>query len=351
MAFFLSSYPSMLPPNSGGGNLGLHSGDGLNAQGINRFLAVEFDTYKNTYDSMFEHIGIDINTVRKSVSATSVNGSMIGAMTASITFNSTTRMLVASLHFDGNSTRGSYEVSKELTYPPVTDLLPSEVAVGFSAATGLNVELHQIMSWSFNSTLARKGTRNRVLFAALIGGPSVLLVILVVVILFSVACYKHKHRDDSFVKGVGDLAKRFEYRELAAATDEFSNSRELGQGAFGIVYEGELTEHDGQKHQVAVKKIKKTNGEIKDFHAELKTISETRHKNLVRLKGWCCRSSSSFIDFMCWWMQKQSVELFLVYELVPNGNLDVHLNKNEEVLTWAKSYVRMYCICMQINWS
>uniref|UniRef100_A0ACD5UVX9 Uncharacterized protein n=1 Tax=Avena sativa TaxID=4498 RepID=A0ACD5UVX9_AVESA len=60
MAFFLSSYPSMLPPNSGGGNLGLHSGDGMNAQGTNRFLAVEFDTYKNTFDTMFEHIGIDI---------------------------------------------------------------------------------------------------------------------------------------------------------------------------------------------------------------------------------------------------------------------------------------------------
>jgi hypothetical protein len=34
-------------------------------------------------------------------------------------------------------------------------LLPPEVAVGFSAATGVkNAELHQMLSWSFNSTLA-----------------------------------------------------------------------------------------------------------------------------------------------------------------------------------------------------
>jgi hypothetical protein len=33
MAFFLSSYPSKMPPSSGGGNLGLHAGDGIERQG------------------------------------------------------------------------------------------------------------------------------------------------------------------------------------------------------------------------------------------------------------------------------------------------------------------------------
>jgi hypothetical protein len=153
MTFFLSSYPSMLPLKSGGGNLGLHNGDGMNADAKGRIIAVEFDTYENGFDSSPAHIGIDINTARASVNTTRVNGSM----TAIITFNSSTLMLVASLHFDDQPSRASYQVSTQLTNP-VSDLLPSEVAVGFSAATGANVELHQIMSWSFSSTLARKGT-------------------------------------------------------------------------------------------------------------------------------------------------------------------------------------------------
>jgi hypothetical protein len=157
MAFFLSSYPSMLPLNSGGGNLGLHNGDGITAKTTDRIVAVEFDTFKNDFDNSFDHIGIDINTARASVNTTSVNGSINGSMTAIITFNSSTLMLVATLHFDNEPSRPSYQVSTQLSNP-VTDLLPSEVAVGFSAATGANIELHQIMSWSFSSTLAREGT-------------------------------------------------------------------------------------------------------------------------------------------------------------------------------------------------
>jgi hypothetical protein len=157
MAFFLSSYPSMLPLSSGGGNLGLHSGDGLNARGTNRIVAVEFDTFKNWFDPSSDHIGIDINTVRASVNTTNVNSPMNGSMTATINFNSSTRMLVASLHFDDQPSRGYYQVSTQLTNH-VKDLLPSQVAVGFSAATGSNVEVHQILSWSFNSTLVHKGT-------------------------------------------------------------------------------------------------------------------------------------------------------------------------------------------------
>lgn len=165
-----------------------------------------------------------------------------------------------------------------------------------------------------------------------------MVVILVVTIWFGVAYYKHAHQGDSFEKGARDLGKRFKYCELAVATDNFSKSREIGQGAFGVVYGGNLKDGD-QQHQVAVKKLKNYDGEMDDFHAELTTISETRHKNLVRLKGWCSRNRSNLIDFMCWCRQKQSVELFLVYELVPYGSLDVHLSeKAQKVLPWTTRY-------------
>ncbi|KAM0861572.1 hypothetical protein ACQ4PT_045815 [Festuca glaucescens] len=286
-----------MPANAYGGSIGLHhDGDGFDPE---QFVAVEFDPFKNSFDrDPFDHIGIDINSVGNSANTTALaNFSLNGDMTAYVTFNSTTRMLVATLHFDYNPSLDPVEVSKQLI-DPVTALLPSEVAVGFSAGTGSHIELHQIMSWSFNSTLAPKG--------------------------------------DAFLKGAGDFAKRFEYRELAIGTNNFS--RVLGQGAFGVVYEGKLIGRDGQQHQIAVKKIKGSNGDTEDFQAELKTISETRRKNLVSLMGWCSRNRRNSMDFMCWCRPKQSTELFLVYELVPNGNLDAHLNKNEQVLPWAMRY-------------
>jgi hypothetical protein len=157
MAFFLSSYPSMLPLDSGGGNLGLHGGDGMNGKGTNRIIAVEFDKFRNFFDPSSDHIGIDINTVKASVNTTTLpDFSLTGSMTATITFNSTTHMLVASLHIDDKPSLDPVQVSAKLP-DPITDLLPWEVAVGFSAATGRYFELHQIISWSFNSTLAFRG--------------------------------------------------------------------------------------------------------------------------------------------------------------------------------------------------
>uniref|UniRef100_A0ACD5TS09 Uncharacterized protein n=1 Tax=Avena sativa TaxID=4498 RepID=A0ACD5TS09_AVESA len=333
MAFFLSTYPSMLPVNSGGGNLGLHNGDGMSAKGTNHFVAVEFDTYKNDFDNSTDHIGIDVDTAWASVNTTSVNGSINGSMTAIITFNSTTRMLVASLHFDDEPSRASYQVSTQLTNP-ISDLLPSEVAVGFSAATGANVELHQVMSWSFSSTLARKEKGILVIVEAV--GSTSLLIIVSVLVWFIAACFRWRRTRDSFGQGIFGL-RRFEYAELVGATGRFSRDNTLGAGNFGTVYKGSYTDNYGNQ-EVAVKEIKKTTGVVVDFMAELKTISATRHMNLVELKGWCCsRDRWNLVDFMCWCRQ-QRVKLFLVYELVPNGTLEDHLHNMEETLPWEKRY-------------
>ncbi|TVU49210.1 hypothetical protein EJB05_00508, partial [Eragrostis curvula] len=48
----------------------------------------------------------------------------------------------------------------------------------------------------------------------------------------------------------------------------------------------------------------------KEYAAEVRIISRLRHRNLVRLIGWCHGGG----------------ELLLVYELMPNGSLDTHLH-------------------------
>jgi serine/threonine protein kinase len=124
---------------------------------------------------------------------------------------------------------------------------------------------------------------------------------------------------------------QFSYSRLALATHSFSEESKLGEGTFGAVYKGI---YDGQ--EVAVKKMIKTErANPDDFHRELQTISNTNHKNLVRLKGWC--GKTSLIDATSCW-KRIKVELLIVFEFIPNGSLEDHLYKREQVLPWEKRY-------------
>uniref|UniRef100_A0ACD5TYD3 Uncharacterized protein n=1 Tax=Avena sativa TaxID=4498 RepID=A0ACD5TYD3_AVESA len=369
MTFFLSGYPSRLPLGSYGGELGLKRSTTIPSGG-DRFLAVEFDTYSSSSTSTgtqftTDHIAIDVNSI-SSVSKTRLPAySLSGNMTATITFDNATRILVATLHFDANNSLANAQVKAQL--PDDLDaLLPPEVAVGFSAATGEYSELHQIHSWSFNSTMAAReiptgatkvhpqqgqvlGTQetptgaNRVQpeqghvlrikdsqgRALIIGGAVLLALALLLVIWSTLSWYRWKLTRDSF--GKGSQVKRYEYRDLSTATDQFSETKKIGAGGFGVVYRG-----SHKKKEIAVKKIiKDSTGQSKDFLAELGAISQTRHSNVVRLEGWCC----SINNFMFWCFHRQNIKLFLVYELVPNGNLHQHLHERpDQVLSWEKRY-------------
>lgn len=63
--------------------------------------------------------------------------------------------------------------------------------------------------------------------------------------------------------GVSEGATRFRFKELAVATDNFSD--QLGKGGFGAVYKGVLA--NGQA--VAVKKLEESGQGEKQFRAEV----------------------------------------------------------------------------------
>ncbi|XP_003577940.1 L-type lectin-domain containing receptor kinase IX.2 [Brachypodium distachyon] len=337
MAFFLTGYPSDMPPDSEGGGLGLMNSDNSIAVGNHRFVAVEFDTHNNSYEhpapKSLDHIAINLNSVRNSFKMTHLPSfSIQGTMTASINFDGNTRRLVATLQFDDRPFTPPVEVSAQLP-EPITALLPPEVAVGFSASTGQLVELHQILSWSFNSTLAQETERYLLglIIAAIVGG----FLVFIVVIWFILAWFMRKRGRDSIMAGTGQ--RRFRYRDLVNATDNFSEKRKLGKGAFGAVYQG--TSLKGHGGQVAVKKIFKGSlGGPKNFLDEINTISKTKHKNLVSLEGWCCSSSGSWNLMCCCCQKEDDHNIFLVYELMPQGNLHDHLHKEDTVLPWPTRY-------------
>ena len=99
----------------------------------------------------------------------------------------------------------------------------------------------------------------------------------------------------------------FSYEELAMATNGFSENNFIGQGGFGHVHKGVLP----NKKVVAVKQLKldSKQGE-REFRAEVEVISRVHHKHLVSLVGYCISGE----------------QRLLVYDFVPNGNLEYHLH-------------------------
>ncbi|KAI3794055.1 hypothetical protein L1987_36680 [Smallanthus sonchifolius] len=115
--------------------------------------------------------------------------------------------------------------------------------------------------------------------------------------------------------GVGNSRAWFSYEELAEATDGFSGSNLLGEGGFGCVYKGLLS--DGR--EVAVKQLKIGGGQgEREFRAEVEIISRVHHRHLVSLVGYCISEH----------------QRLLVYQYVPNNTLHYHLH-GRPVMDWA----------------
>ncbi|XP_047954031.1 probable receptor-like protein kinase At5g18500 [Salvia hispanica] len=110
----------------------------------------------------------------------------------------------------------------------------------------------------------------------------------------------------------------FTLRDLELATNRFSKENILGEGGYGVVYRGQLINGT----QVAVKKLLNNLGQAeKEFGVEVEAIGHVRHKNLVRLLGYCI----------------EGTHRMLVYEYVNNANLEQWLHgamRHHGYLTW-----------------
>ncbi|KAF8032059.1 hypothetical protein BT93_D1079 [Corymbia citriodora subsp. variegata] len=355
LVFFLAPNGSQIPEHSGGRFLGLTGSNPNSTNSSTTFVAVEFDTFydhsTNTWDPLCNHVGIDVNSLASvsNICVSWMNDKILHGqkLHAQVAYNSKSMNLSVVFGDDDDNYTSLY-------YQPVNlrEYLPEWVAFGFSATTGQLFEAHTIYSWEFDSSLQipdnANGTTNATTVdppkggmtpgkkskswvrGAILGLSSSVFLILVAGFGWYGCKLKRKRNDQSgeeedvpgmdegFEQSKGP--KKYSYKVLAVATDNFANTRLLGEGCFGGVYEGYLA--DANSH-VAIKKITPDSQQgAKEYTTEVKTIRHLRHKNLVELIGWCHERN----------------KFLVVYEFMSNGSLDSHLFKERTPLTWEKRY-------------
>ncbi|BBN10153.1 protein MpRLK-Pelle_L-LEC14 [Marchantia polymorpha subsp. ruderalis] len=324
----------------------------FNPQGhrIARTLAIEFDTHENSAfgDENNNHVGVDVQDVNSTIarSAWEVSIDLAGSYS-----------IYSWIDYSSSAQKLEVRISSDNAKPSLPFIVfalnlfdvfhPDElVYVGFSAANGncKCFNFYTVHDWTFSyvsdpeaiiqvsppilpAPTPEPGGEFKVL-VALIAGVSLGVVLLfsILAIVGLVRRQKKANRPEGgdrtafSLDGVNlGFRLEFSFQQLCIATHQFGEESKLGQGAFGAVYRGQLPD-TGQL--VAVTRLNPVSNQgLKGFMAEVSIIRQIRHRNIVKLLGWCHDRGN----------------LLLVYELMPNGSLDkalFHPANPESVLPW-----------------
>ncbi|KAK9221170.1 hypothetical protein WN944_009595 [Citrus x changshan-huyou] len=121
---------------------------------------------------------------------------------------------------------------------------------------------------------------------------------------------------------IWDYDGRITFEEMIQATEDFHIKYCIGTGGYGSVYRAQLS----SGRVVALKKLHRSETEelafLKSFQTEARLLSQIRHRNIVKLYGFCLHNQC----------------MFLIYEYMEWGSLFCVLRNDVEVveLDWTK---------------
>ncbi|KAH7857076.1 hypothetical protein Vadar_008807 [Vaccinium darrowii] len=168
------------------------------------------------------------------------------------------------------------------------------------------------------------------------------LLCLVGVILFRRKCFRRNQKED-VISGEDTSFGRILYGDIIRATDDFDDAYCIGEGGSAKVYKVNLP----SGKVVAVKKLFMNEGseigEInKSFKNEIATLTEIRHRNIVKLYGFCHHNEHTFL--VCEYMERGSLKNVLSRE---NEATELDWSKRVNVVkgvAHALSYMHHNCM-------
>ncbi|XP_058194283.1 probable LRR receptor-like serine/threonine-protein kinase RFK1 [Rhododendron vialii] len=152
-----------------------------------------------------------------------------------------------------------------------------------------------------NKSCSDGGRKNITAYVA-VGVVAICFVFVTASVLWWKACLKGKKSRGKDFEGLELKTASFTLKHIKAATNNFDSANKIGEGGFGSVYKGVLS--DGTL--VAVKQLSsKSRQGNREFLNEIGMISCLQHPNLVKLHGCCIEGD----------------QLLLVYEYMENNSL------------------------------
>ncbi|XP_077226672.1 putative LRR receptor-like serine/threonine-protein kinase At1g53440 [Tasmannia lanceolata] len=155
--------------------------------------------------------------------------------------------------------------------------------------------------------------KNRLSVGAIVGiiASSCVVIIVILICLWMKGCLGRKDLEDPELRGLELPTGYFSLKQIKAATNNFNPANKIGEGGFGPVYKGILS--DGTT--IAVKQLSsKSKQGNREFINEIGMISAIQHPNLVRLYGCCVEGN----------------QLLVIYEYMENNSLARALIGREE---------------------
>ncbi|OEL17483.1 L-type lectin-domain containing receptor kinase IV.2 [Dichanthelium oligosanthes] len=318
-----------------------------NGNSTNHFLAVELDTIVNAEfgDMSDNHVGINVNGLVSRVADDAGyyedgtgafrNMSLLNRTAAKVWVDFDARTSLV------NVTMAPLELPKPRkpllsTTMNLSAIIEGEAFVGFSSSTGVVSSRHYVLAWSFRMdgpapplnisklpalpvTIPKPDPSKILKIVLPIASAAFVFALAIIILMIRRRWHKYAELKEDWEATFGP--HRFSYKDLFHATRGFCDEHLLGIGGFGRVYRGVLPV---SRVEVAVKKVSHESRQgMKEFVAEVVTIGQLRHRNLVQLLGYCRREG----------------ELLLVYDYMANGSLDKFLHhQNGLLLNWSQRF-------------
>ncbi|XP_057741199.1 MDIS1-interacting receptor like kinase 2-like isoform X2 [Arachis stenosperma] len=216
-------------------------------------------------------------------------------------------------------------VSMSLDGMGLTGSIPKEIGCkGFHAKSLIGNTPRSVNS----SVQVQKTEKPRNLIVIALPITCCFLFIIFVGILCYIRCtnkvkFEQSSKKDGDLFSIWNYDGKIAFEDIIEATQDFDIRHCIGTGAYGSVYKAQLP----SGKIVALKKLHQRESQNpsfdKSFRNEIKMLSQIRHRNIVKLHGFCLHNRC----------------MFLVYEYMERGSLFYALSMDDDEakeLSWSK---------------